>query len=136
MVQVLKETHFNPQHFFYRDILLLTTQSNTFIGFLSFHVCKTLSGDQNLQILCLSETRIIPINFIWESLLGVVPSNGGWGGSSSTSIELHASETGEAQEENIGLFFCVCLCIHLPRENLHFEMKTHENPVNIFIVFF
>ena len=131
-VQVLKETHLNPQHLFYRDILLLTTQSNTFIGFLSFLVCKTLSGDQNLQILRLSETRSIPINFIWESPSGVVPSNGGWGGSSSTSIVLHASETGEAREE----VFCVCLCIHLPWENLHFEMKTHENPVNIFMVFF
>ena len=64
--------------------------------------------------------------------LGGSPIQWGWGESSSTSIVLHASETGEAREE----VFCVCLCIHLPGENLHFEMKTHENPVNIFMVFF
>ena len=134
MVQVLKETHLNPQHIFIGIIiLLLTTQSDTFIGFLSFHVCKTLSGDQNLQILCLSETRSIPINFIWESPSGVVyPVGGGVEVAVLLSIVLHASETGEAWEE----VFCVCLCIHLPWENLHFEMKTHENPVNIFMVFF
>lgn len=69
-------------------------------------MCKTLSGDQNLQVLRLSETRSIPINFIWESPSGVVPSSGGWGGSSSTSIVLHASETGEAREKS---FVCVCV---------------------------
>ena len=95
-------------------ILLLTTQSDTFIGFLSFNVCKTLRGDQNLQILCLSETRSIPLNFIWESPSGVVPSSGGWSGSSSISIALHAAGTGEAREEDIGLFFSVQLCIPLP----------------------
>ena len=79
-----------------QSILLLTTQSDTFIGFLSFHVCETLIGDQKLQIIRLSETRSVPINFIWESPSGVVPSSGGWGGSSSNSVVVHASETGGA----------------------------------------
>ena len=101
-------------------------------------MCKTLRGDQNLQILCLSETRSIPLNFIWESPSGVVPSSGGWSGSSSISIVLHAAGTGEAREEDIGLFFIVCICVSPYHEKIYtdYEMKTRENPVNIFMVFF